>query len=551
MAQISSSTKDLRSIDQQSYGIKTVRQLKSSLDHTSTGGRHRSIRQLKQVELAYNYFTQEVDPIIGDCVTYLLRIQPDDVVSSMLIYLKKKLNNDTLETRPEKLSKAKVSQKSYLTSQITPILSHIVSMLARERPKNVTEYICVKLEDIRKMGGIPSVRKNEISSTNAASSHYTRPSTARSKLMEAKELANNFDDPLQLSFLKVQRPESAPVPKSDNNNLPSFQVQHDSFENEAMLNIQILFLGLNNTGKTSYINCLEGKAGVPTKPSVGFRPVSMMLGDNLKVKLYDIGGGPKIRNIWNLYFHDAHGILYFFDLSADEEDMRDAIAHCFKTISHPYLKGKPIAIIANKRDKTDQPSIALELFKEKLEMEYLHLNTIVGKMHVFECCSFPSHPEDPVDPQIESSMEWILEAVKKDYTTLHTRVLDDTKTIKNNEEKVRVQKDMKVLKKKIAHAFPHEVDRTLYDEEELPQKPDDVFTEEEAFAFLAAEVGVELSDFMQIQSAVDIVRLVGCQRLAMQMVGAMFAPINKKRTPMSWDDIKKIIVILRSELGLS
>ena len=36
----------------------------------------------------------------------------------------------------------------------------------------------------------------------------------------------------------------------------------------------------------------------------------------------------------------------------------------------------------------------------------------------------------------------------------------------------------------------------------------------------------------------------------MQIIGALKSPINKKKLPMSWLDIKTLILELRSELGL-
>ena len=45
--------------------------------------------------------------------------------------------------------------------------------------------------------------------------------------------------------------------------------------------------------------------------------------------------------------------------------------------------------------------------------------------------------------------------------------------------------------------------------------------------------------------------LVGFQRLAMQIIGALKSPINKKKTPMEWNEINEILYELRLELGLS
>ena len=50
--------------------------------------------------------------------------------------------------------------------------------------------------------------------------------------------------------------------------------------------------------------------------------------------------------------------------------------------------------------------------------------------------------------------------------------------------------------------------------------------------------------------AVEVVRLIGYQRLAMQIIGTLKVPINKKKVSMSWPEIKDLIIELRAELGL-
>ena len=54
-----------------------------------------------------------------------------------------------------------------------------------------------------------------------------------------------------------------------------------------------------------------------------------------------------------------------------------------------------------------------------------------------------------------------------------------------------------------------------------------------------------------LQIAIEIIGLVGYQRLAMQIIGALKSPINKKKVPMTWIEIKALVIELRSELGLT
>ena len=46
----------------------------------------------------------------------------------------------------------------------------------------------------------------------------------------------------------------------------------------------ILLLGLDGSGKTTLLGTLQGEKNPRVRPSVGFKPVTMMLGEDLKVR---------------------------------------------------------------------------------------------------------------------------------------------------------------------------------------------------------------------------------------------------------------------------
>ena len=50
--------------------------------------------------------------------------------------------------------------------------------------------------------------------------------------------------------------------------------------------------------------------------------------------------------------------------------------------------------------------------------------------------------------------------------------------------------------------------------------------------------------------AIEILKLIGYQRLSIQIVGALNSPISKKKIPMTWPEIKSLVLELRKELGL-
>lgn len=79
-----------------------------------------------------------------------------------------------------------------------------------------------------------------------------------------------------------------------------------------------------------------------TAPTIGFCNESFTF-ENFDIKLYDVGGGKKIRDIWKNYYHDSHGIIYVVDSSTPDrmEETRDNMK---KVLEHSQVSGKPILV---------------------------------------------------------------------------------------------------------------------------------------------------------------------------------------------------------------
>ena len=273
-----------------------------------------------------------------------------------------------------------------------------------------------------------------------------------------------------------------------------------------------------------------------------------MLGDDVKVRFYDLGGGKKIRDIWDQYYYDVHGVIYVIDSSSSDDDIKETKELFHTTMSHKYLAGKPVLLIANKQDKEGARSA--EETKQFMDLSSISTD---HNAQAFGCStvSTVTEPEDdifPADPRLESAVEWILTNVQNNYNSLNKRVQVDTQMKLQDEAKKRIEKERKVLRNKIACAFPHLVSKSPVGDLVLPDAPEDVFTMEEGLGFLAGEIGEDTEALPPI--ALEIAALIGYQRLALQLVGALKAPISKKKAPLSWDEIKAIIIELREELGL-
>lgn len=546
-----------------------------------------SARLKKVRENTYAYLVRDVDPIIAKCITHLLLTKPDDnLPSAMLAFLK----GDT-EIPESVLNEGhglvtKREQRMYLATKISPVLARLMTGLAQLQPANVTEYLiielgrmienneCMELDPLDpkvinsmpkpnkenrrpmtskgKLGEALLYEKSRISTTDA---EMLRPGTAPQQTSSSSVSTGDLMAPSS-SAKKTQQIVNTEVsgnvatePEPDD--IPSHPVEPPL----PMKSIQIAMLGVGGAGKTSIISSLQGITGVSAKPTLGFRPTTMMLDEQTKIKFYDLGGGKKIRDIWTEYYHDVHAVIYVIDATTamDSPEWVEMKTVFDSASTNLLLAGKPFLVIANKADVDGAHG-------HEAICEYLNFPT--GRMNnVISCTAkgvsaanavdvtVDSDIENGVtDPRLEQGIEWLLTVVNTHYDILDARVTSDTKIKSMAEAKKRLARERKVLRNKISAAFYSSIKEELRPEGVEPATTEEIYDEDEGIAFLADEIGLT-KDTIGAE-AIEIAHLIGFQRLALQICGALFAPISKKKTPMSWAEIKELVVELRAELGL-
>ena len=300
--------------------------------------------------------------------------------------------------------------------------------------------------------------------------------------------------------------------------------------------ITVAVLGLDGAGKTSFLNALQGEAGAKVRPTVGFKPLSMMLDETLQIKFYDLGGGKKIRGIWDKYYDDVHACMYVVDSTTAIGERAEEEAGVFKqTLGSAGLGGKPLCLVCNKQDEA-AAAAPLDVAKALGVTEGPSIR-VQGTI------------SNVADDSVEKAVEWVLDTVKKRYTELNTRVEKEIARRKKEEQAKKLARERKVLRNKVACAFPSKVTNT----DLLPvgvtaeTEPEDCFSEEEGTTFLASEVGLESLP----EDAATVCALVGYQRLALTIIGGLFAPVSKKKEPLSWAEILELVNGVRGELGIA
>jgi ADP-ribosylation factor-like protein 13B len=469
------------------YGMKAVRQIKAK--NTTSTNPVPSSRLQKKKEKTYSYFLEKVDPLLGECITHLLLSQPHDIPQAMIDYFQKiQKNAEVPNPLTTNSTKPKRELKLFLATNIGPVIAKVVNRLAVMQPETVIDFILKELESIK-------VEDSLLPDTKSATSHVTPD-----------------------SYLKPPEIKS----------------------------LQIGVLGVGNSGKSSILNMLQGKYGEKMRPTIGFRPSSMMFSEDVMVRFYDLGGGKRIRDIWNQYYHDIHAVIYVIDSSlSSEDDLKETVDVFESTLNNKCLVGKPLLIFANKQDQPGAKS-AKEL-QEILPLADEYNDCVF----IAECSSLIPDPlpeNFKSDSNIETAVEMLCKRVLGNYEDLHRRVEKDSQAKAVEEAKKRIEREKKVLRNKIASAFIAALTASQIESLQVEADEANVFTEDEGVNFLSAEIGEEVTNLPSI--ALKIAAMTGYQRLALQIVGALKVPISKKKTPMKWEEIHDVIAEIRTEIGL-
>ncbi|KAF3855833.1 hypothetical protein F7725_016556 [Dissostichus mawsoni] len=156
--------------------------------------------------------------------------------------------------------------------------------------------------------------------------------------------------------------------------------------------------GLQYSGKTTFVNVIaSGQFSEDMIPTVGFNMRKVTKG-NVTIKIWDIGGQPRFRSMWERYCRGVNAIVYMVD-AADREKVEASRNELHNLLEKPQLQGIPILVLGNKRDLPN----ALD---EKQLIEKMNLSAIQDREI---CCYSVSCKEKD---NIDITLQWLIQHSK-------------------------------------------------------------------------------------------------------------------------------------------
>lgn len=113
--------------------------------------------------------------------------------------------------------------------------------------------------------------------------------------------------------------------------------------------MELALVGLQNAGKTSFVNVVAtGSFNEDMIPTVGFNMRKVSKG-KVSIKLWDLGGQPRFRSMWERYCRGVNAVVYVVD-AADHAGANMAKSELHELLNKPTLAGIPLLVLGNKND---------------------------------------------------------------------------------------------------------------------------------------------------------------------------------------------------------
>ena len=158
--------------------------------------------------------------------------------------------------------------------------------------------------------------------------------------------------------------------------------------------MELSLVGLQNSGKTTLVGVIaSGDFTEDMIPTVGFNMRKVQKG-KVTIKLWDLGGQPRFRSMWERYCRGVNAIVYVVD-SADADSIAVSKTELHELLAKPALEGIPVLVLGNKNDLPDAVSV------DEL-IDRLNLRSVTNR----ELCCYSNSAKRAVN--IDMTLDWLI-----------------------------------------------------------------------------------------------------------------------------------------------
>eukprot|EP01060_Flectonema_neradi_P000234 TRINITY_DN1015_c8_g1_i1.p1 TRINITY_DN1015_c8_g1~~TRINITY_DN1015_c8_g1_i1.p1 ORF type:complete len:208 (+),score=33.59 TRINITY_DN1015_c8_g1_i1:53-625(+) len=163
--------------------------------------------------------------------------------------------------------------------------------------------------------------------------------------------------------------------------------------------MELTLVGIQNAGKTTLLNVISDGKAKDTIPTVGLNIRKIRKG-NISIKLWDIGGQPRFRGMWERYCRGVNAIVFVVDSSnKSQSNLEASQKELNELMSKPALEKIPLLVLGNKND------IPGHLTTQELR-DALDLDKIKGR----EVCVYSISAKNSVN--IDMTLQWLIKNSK-------------------------------------------------------------------------------------------------------------------------------------------